>query len=452
MQVNRISRFTYQNSKRAIALWVLFVWSHFSYAQDNFWSLEDCLEYALDNNLDIALSQYDLQSAERVFKDNKFSLLPTLNSNVTHGYNWGKSIDPFTNEFASSRVRTNNLYLNSDWLLFSGMSKYHLRKKNEDQYRYQQYNQEVLKRNLKIDVTAQYLQVLMAYQLKMIAEEQLKYSQGELRRIKVLVELDANAPRDALRMNAQLQADSLEFIKTENQLALSMLQLKQYLNIDETQDFHINLASQSNQSLSEMKAVESLPLVALPEMKQVELESSMAMHQWKQAKGERYPSLYLSGSLGSGYSGNNLEIVNDVPVAKSFGNQLKDNFYQSLTMTLAIPIFNNAQVSQDIALAQIAHQQTTIKKKQIYWDLIRKIEQTKVEVLNAQSEAESAAQSYQSAKASFDATAILYREGRAGFIDYLEERNALFRAQVESDKAKVQYVFKLKVLGYYLDN
>ncbi len=203
--------------KRKLTILFLLL-TNLAFSQEKHWTLNDCIKHALKNNLSLASSKLELEASLSAKKHAKYKHLPTLNAYGTHGYNWGQSIDPFTNEFATDRVRSNNFYLSSTWTLFAGFEQYHITQKLKNRTVSQQYNLEVQQRNLKIDVSAQYLQILVNHYQVEIADEQIKYTKEELKRGKILVKLQEKTNYDLYQIEAQIALDSLSLTKARNEL------------------------------------------------------------------------------------------------------------------------------------------------------------------------------------------------------------------------------------------
>ena len=117
--------------KRLILLFVVFLPGLLMAQTAGIWSLEDCVNYALTNNVDIKQQMLSIEMSEADLLQSKLDILPDFNGYVSHGYNWGRTIDRFSNEFATSRVRSNNLYLSSSVVLFNGLQKFNYIKKTE---------------------------------------------------------------------------------------------------------------------------------------------------------------------------------------------------------------------------------------------------------------------------------------------------------------------------------
>lgn len=130
---------------------------------------------------------------------------------------------------------------------------------------------------------------------------------------------------------------------------------------------------------------------------------------------------------------------------------MEENFYQSAILTLSVPIFNNAQVSRNIALSKIELEKSRVAKEEALLELQNKIEQLQIEIINAISELEASAVALESAKLSFQAAEIRYKEGLISFMEYTEVKTRLFRSKLELLQAKFLYKFKLDILECYID-
>lgn len=416
-----------------------------SIAQTN-WTLEDCLNYATENHLSIQLKQLDIQNAATQNKQASFNALPSVNGGVTHGYNWGQSIDPFTNQFASNRVQTNNLYFSSSWSIFKGFQNYHLQKKTNSELQYQHYNLEVERRNLKIDITAAYLQVVLNHSIWQIKTEQFGYSLNQKQRIQALVDSEYLTTNDLLETVAQTAMDSAQMVKSKNEYIVSLLQLKQLLNLELKEEFSIQL---SNFIESNSGVKTELDYVNLPELKALELKQQMSELELKIAQGRLSPSLSINASMGSGYSGNNQEFVGNQLQPKPFPTQLEENFYQTAALSLSIPLFNNWLNGAEIQRSKIEIERTRIEKTQLIQSLAYKIEQLQIELINIKGTIEAMKMALSSAEAAFESATLKYENGYIKLTEFLEIKNKLFATQRELTQLNVELLFKEMVLRVY---
>jgi len=413
---------------------------------NNTWNLEKCINYATKNNLDFKTSQLNLTQIEIQKKQTKYALLPSLSGGASHGYNWGQKIDPFTNQFATDRVRSNSLYLSSNVTLFSGLRNYYLKKKTNSDYLVQKYNNEIQKRNLKIEVTALFLQALLNQKTIAIANKKLNYSVKQKNRIQILIFQEHKTKYDLYEIESQLAMDSLVLVKAKNEYKISVLQLKQYLSLKKETTFEIDTVFNQKEVSNSYFKVDYENLIETNLQKE---QQKINTYNLKIAKSGLYPTLSLSASLGSGYSGNNKELVGQEYLPKPFDIQLQNNFYQTVTLNLSIPIFNGYQTRTQINSAKIEIKKAQIQQEKISLDLENKIEKLKIEIDNLSTQIQSTKIALFSTQKAFEVATLKYESGTINFYQYSESRNKLFEIQSEYLQVQFRYSFKVRILECY---
>ncbi len=410
------------------------------------WTLDKCIDYSLENNLTLKSFVLDVQISENRVQKSNFNYLPTVNGNANHGYNWGQSIDPFTNKFAASQVRTNSFYLSSNVILFSGMQRYYLQEKSKSVYLNEQFNLEVKSRNLKMDITSNYLQVVLNKKSIEIAERQLQLSQKQKERIAEFVKFEKLTSFDLLEIESQVAQDQMQLTRVENDYKTSVLFLKQNLNLSSQVDFQIDTTLFLQPIL-----FDSLTIENLPEIKSSKQELESAIITLHQLKGKVYPTLSLFSYLGTGYSGNNKEMINGVMVPKLFRQQLNDNLYQSISLSLSIPIFNRMSNYSDIQLSKIEIEKKKLEVESSLFDFKSKIDQLILEIQLSESQQELMEISYSSLLKAFEVTTAKFEQGIITIYNFNEAKTKLFQMENEMIQSKFQTVFKKKILSLYVD-
>ncbi len=173
------------------------------------WTLEDCIEYALTNNIDVKQQMLSIKNGEETLLQSKLVLLPDLNGYASHGYNWGQTIDQYTNEFATARVRSNNFYLSSQFTIFNGLQQMNQIRKNEMDLMATKYSVDKFMDDVSMNIAAAYLQILYYGELKRVAEAQLDITQQQVDRTQKMVEAGTLARGDLLLIEAQLATEEL---------------------------------------------------------------------------------------------------------------------------------------------------------------------------------------------------------------------------------------------------
>ena len=195
------------------------------------WTLEDCINYALENTLDIQKQIQSVESNKASLMQSALNLLPNLNANGTNYWNFGQTIDMYTNTFATTTVRSNNFYIASNMVLFNGLQKLNTVKQNKIMVLASQYDLDVLKNSISLSVAGYYLDILFNSELLDVANEQLSISKQQVDRIQKMVEAGSSARGDLLNIQAQKAAEELTQVQASNQLYISYLSLQQLIDI-----------------------------------------------------------------------------------------------------------------------------------------------------------------------------------------------------------------------------
>jgi outer membrane protein len=285
-----------------------FLWMATKAQDSKIWTLEDCINYALDNNISIKKQDLLIKTQEELLLQSKLGILPNLNGYASHGYNWGQRVDPFTNDFATDKVRSNNLYLQGDLNLFSGLQQLNLIKRNMLNMQSAQLDADYYRDEIAVTVATQYLQTLFYIEFVAMAKNQIDITHQQVERTRKLVDAGTLAKGDLLTIEAQLASEELSIVEAENDLSLSNLNLTQLLEIPTPKGFEIERPEVGLMDQPEILTPEQIFGVAVkerPEIQSAEIKLESSERSLSLARGAYYPSLSLNGSLGSGYSGAN---------------------------------------------------------------------------------------------------------------------------------------------------
>lgn len=411
------------------------------------WTLDQCIDTALNRNLLIQQKQIENGIATYNLKAAKTNLLPALNANATHGYNWGQTIDLFTNQFATNRVMFDNFYLNSSVILFSGLQNYYNIKLNNLSVQEIGVDLLITERNVKIDVSSAFLQVLLNKDVVELAKENIEKSTVHLQRTHELLNAKQATQAELLEIEAQVELDRYFRTKAESDLRYSKLLLQQLLNLQTSDSFDV---ADSFLDLPALSSADDASIEMLPELLKIEIGAQKQLFLLKSAKGRFYPTLNLSGSLGSGYSQNNKVInSNGDYVARPFGEQINNNLYQSVMVSLSIPIFNKNANRTQVKIKELELQSLLIEKQNEYNRLKQTIEQLTLDISNASNQIEALEKVRQSASLNYGNFLIRYENGDVSFTQLMENRNKLIVAESELLQANYQLLLKQVVLGFY---
>ena len=447
------------------------------------WTLEDCINYALENNLDIQKQIQSVESNKASLMQSALNLLPNLNANGTNYWNFGQTIDQYTNTFATTTVRSNNFYLSSNVVLFNGLQKLNTVKQNKIMVLASQYDLDVLKNSISLSVAGYYLDILFNSELLDVANEQLSISKQQVDRIQKMVEAGSSARGDLLNIQAQKAAEELTQVQASNQLYISYLSLQQLIDIPVAKDFRIekpNLkAIEAPRQPVTPEVIYEHALKTRPEIRAAELRVDAAQKRLAIARGIITPTLSVSGSWGTGYSGIDKEIDPSVPPTitpykmgitqlsrdtvigyqmnyatrlKSFGDQLKTNNNQSVGFSLSIPIFNGWQGRANITQAKISKNQAELDLGIQKRSLLKLIEQAYADAVAALQKYNSSLEQVNAQSESFKYTQQKFDVGMMTSFDYNNSKKDLTKAQSDLLQAKYDFIFKTTILEFYMGN
>lgn len=411
------------------------------------WNLDKCIKFGLENNLDLETQKMNVSLSKSVLRQTRYNFIPTLNARATHEYNWGQRIDPFTNTFATKRVQSNNFYLSSSVTLFSGLHNYYLKQQATSDIKIQSYQVDIQKRNLKIEIISNYLQILLNQEILKSYIEKLNQTEKQKSRIEILINSGRITKFSLTEIEAQIALDSFNIIKSQSDIEISILRLKQIINLSDSESFETEQPIDKENKLLEK---EEVVIVNLVEIKQIEEQILKNELERKIAKSAIYPSLTLNGSVGSGYSGNNTKLNDNGELTpKLFDKQLDENLYQTVALTLNIPIFNNNRTKLAIEKAKITRLKTEINRKRITRDLQNKVSQLKIEIKNEKFQLLSAMKALKSSETVLENAQLKYRNGIINFITFNEFSTKLFLAKSNYIQVKYNLFFKQKLLQQY---
>ena len=461
----------------SLAITILLIITGGIYAQ-KVWSLEDCINYALDNNIQVKQQELNIELQQEDYLQSKLTMLPDLNGYASHGYNWGQTIDRFTNQFATERVRSNNFYAQTSVTIFNGFQLLNTVKQSKLYLEATKYDADKFMDDISVNIATYYLQVLYNIESLKTAENQLEVTLQQVERTKKLVEAGTLARGDLLTVEAQAAAEELVVVNAQNALQLSYLDLTQALDLPSPEGFEVEKPDieidKDIKLLPSPDNVYGYAVINRPEIKAAEARLDASERGLSIARGSPSPSLSLSASWGSGYSGANkigenpyMETIpigytaNDVLVysditqygdykVKPFSEQIDDNNNQTFMIHLNIPIFNGWQARSSIQKAKINRNISE------YNLALEKLNLNKL-INQAYNDAESAFKKYRSAQKKVHATeeAFKYSEQKfnVGLItsyEYNDTKKELTSAQSELISAKYEFLFMITILDFYM--
>ena len=415
------------------------------------WTLENCIHYAFENNIQIKQSKLQVQSIQADLKQSKFEFAPTLNGSSS--MNWGRSIDPNTNTYVSNTM-TSSFGVSSGMTLFNGFQKLNVVKQNELNYNSSLYDSEKMENDIALQLTGAYLNILFNHEMLMVAKNQADITKQQIKRTKNLVEAGTLPQGDLLEIEAQGLMEEVNVIRADNNLSLSYLDLLQILDLPANQEFEIE---RPNISINdELKVIASEQVYAnavdfMPEIKRAQLDVLSSNRGVMIAKGAIYPSLSIRGGVNSNYIDSKLIVYNDPNSSViPFWDQISDNRSEYLTLSLNLPIFNAYQTSTRIKKAEIQNINSKFNLELAKNALRKNIEQKYFDAISAYKTYHANKASVKSLKESFKYTEEKFNLGMLNSVEYNLAKSKVTQSESELLRAKYDYIFKTKILDFYM--
>ena len=444
---------------KRILILICFVFATASIYAQKQWTLEDCLRYAQDNNITIKKAFLNTEITKQNHFQSKMALLPNLNASLSDNTNFGRNIDPVTNQITIDRVRNNNFSLSSSVTLFNGFQSINNIRKNNFDYLSSKYDAEKIANDISVNIVTAYLQLLYNTDLVEVSQQKVEVSELQVERIAKMVEVGSLPKGDLLNTESQKAQEELQLINAQNQRDIAKLNLIQLLDLSVSESFDIvqlEVDVNENYSAVDNQAIYTLALENLPDVKSAETKLKSSERSLAISQGARSPRLSLSASIGTLYSDANKRLVYDslgaipTPQDYPFEDQFNDNVSQAISLSLSIPIFNNWQANSSISRAKIEVLQAQYSLQDAKNNLRKTIEQAQNDARSAQKKYIASKKSVAYQEESFQYTQNKYDLQLVNSYDYNNAKNTLFKAETDLLQSKYDYLFKTKMLDFYM--
>ncbi len=455
------------------------------------WSLQKCVQYALDNNISIKQQGIQADISVITYKQSKLSQLPTANFSNNDGYRFGKSQNPSTGILQNQNFFQIGLNLQSSVEIFNWFSKKNTILANEWSLQAAKAVTDKLREDISLNVANAYLQVLLAREQQEISDVQIKQSTAQLDIVNKQVRAGALPELNAVELEAQLANDSANYISSKGNVEQAKYVLKSYMNLDAAAPFEIEEPPADKipvEPIADLQPedVYALALANLPQQRVNDYNIKAAEKNSLAAKGALYPSISAYGSLGTNYGyfrspvyeqiqtgyGSTGFVVNDgmggfVDVQRPLytqggktgyitsdplGTQFSNNFGQSIGISLSVPIFNGWQAKANYEKSKLNVRTLGYQRDLDNQTLKQDIYQAHNSAVVALEKFNSSASAVDAAQRTYDFALKRFNIGMLGTFELITDQNNLFKAKLQYILNQFDYVFKMKVLEYYKGN
>jgi outer membrane protein len=414
------------------------------------WSLQKCIDYAIQNNIQIKQQVLNSEYYNNQLGQAKFNRLPNLNAGFQNNMSFGRSLG-YDNTYQNVNSNQTSGSLSANVTLWNGFTLTNSIKMADMDLRASLETMQKAKDDMMLNIAASYLEILFAEELVTVSEDVLKITQLQIDRTGKLVEAGSLAKGSLLEIEAQFAREELDVVNAQNRVQLAYLGLYQFLELPSTESFKIEkpLLPEvgANMTMLNTMDVFKKAVEIRPEVKSAEFKLESARQQLLIAKGNLLPSLTFGGNYYNLYNNKYSDYFTKAKI--SFGDQLKNNPRYGFGFTLNIPIFNRYQAQTGVKNSQIQLENTELQLQSTKNLLRKDIEQAYTNALAAFKRYVANQKAVVSSKEAFRYTEEKFNVGMINSVEYNQTKNNLTKAQSDLLQAKYEYIFRTKILDFY---
>ncbi|MEZ5106657.1 MAG: TolC family protein [Draconibacterium sp.] len=408
------------------------------------WSLNDCISYALNQNVAVRKSNLVNLSNQINAEEAQAQKLPSVSASVRQNFNWANSTSEITGEKNFTGSNNSSYTVNSSIVIYNASKLNNLIKQAQLDLESGKYDSETVKESVTLSILSAYLQVLFNEEQVKNAKNQMDATSEQLGYSEERLTLGIISKSDYLQVKSQLATEKLNLANAQSQLSIAKVNLMQLIELPVNSSFKIaqpDLGKSVNQNLYPMPLdVYNIALGIKPQIKSAEYQKESAALNEKVAAAGFYPTLSADAGIGTGYN---------VHTEQGYFGQLSDQVSPSVGFSLSIPIFQKKQVKSSVAQAKISYQNAELQEIDTKNQLRKEIEQVCVDVISSQTEYEASIEQYESTLESYNIAEEKFNNGLINSVDFLFEKTNLITAESQLLQSKFSVIFNYKILDFY---
>jgi outer membrane protein len=423
---------------------IIFIGNNMYAQQGKIWTLEDCIGYALQQNIDVQKSALNNQSYQEYAEQAKAQRFPNVSASVDENLGWSPKM--------GSGNSKNSYSVNSSVTLFNASRLNNQIKQAGLNVQGGEYSLETTRESISLSILNAFLQVLYAEEQVKNSEKQIESTTEQVNLAKERLTLQVISQADYLQVKSQLASEKLTLANSISQLAIAKVNLMQLMELPVTDSFEIAKPS-LGEDINELRnpvvqAVFDSALAIKPQIKKAAIDKQVAQLDEKIAKAGYFPTLSANAGISTSYqraisSGNSNTF-------DPYMTQLNDGLYPSLSLSLSIPIYEKRQVKTSVAIAKIDYQTAELTETNTKNTLRKNIEQACQDVKSAQVKYEASLENYQATKESSVLSDEKFKQGIINTVDYMVSKTNLITAESELLQSKFNLIFSYKIMDFYL--
>ncbi len=412
------------------------------------WTLEDCIAYALEQNISVKRNVFSNQSLSEMYEQAKAQRLPSVNASVSQNFNWSRMTS--TSDLSGT---TNSAYsVNSGVTVFNGARINNQIRQSKLDIDAGKYDLETTKESVSLNILSAFLQVLYAEEQVRNSEKQIESTSQQVNLALERLNLKVISQADYAQVKSQFASEKLNLANAINQLAISRVNLMQLMELPVSDSFKIASPPSENlineQRKPDVQSIFEKALSIKPQIKSAEINKEIASLDEKIARAGYIPILSASAGLST-VALYNLYSNNDE--SSPYFDQLNDRLNPSAGLSLSIPVYQRRQAKTSLALARINYQNAELNETDTRNQLRKNIEQACQDVISAQTEYEASLENYNATRESSALSNEKFNQGLINSVDYLVSKTTLILAESKLLQSKYNLIFSYKILDFYTE-
>ncbi|MDA3954459.1 MAG: TolC family protein [Bacteroidales bacterium] len=416
------------------------------------WTLEDCINYAIENNITVKREELSADAADKAHFQSLMELLPNANTTGNHYINSGKTLNTETYTYEDQTYQGGRFNISSELTIFNGLQNFNTIRKNKLDLLAQLESVEKVKNDITLNVATSYLQILLNKELRDNAQQQIDITIKQIEKTKTLYEIGNASKGDLLQIQSQAAGEKAALTDAENNLKISYLDLVQLLYLEDPNNFDIVIPEildiTLGNNITTVNDVYNDALAFLPEIKSAELYLKSSEMNLAISYGSISPSLTFGYQYQSRYN----ELATNIADPGSnypYLEQIGDNASQAIYLALRIPLFNNWRTGNSINQAKISLNDAglflDLQKQNLYKD----IQLVKTQAIASLDRYKANLEAVKAMEEAFRYTEQKYQVGLVDILEYNTAKNQLNKSNSDLAQAKYEYIFRTKILEFY---
>lgn len=403
------------------------------------WRLQDCLDYALEHNIQVKKSKIALLSGEEDESQARARLFPSLSASVSQGF-----VNYPSGETQNNNSYSGNYSVNANLTLFDGGKRINAIKQQEIQNQVNELSIEQNENDIRISLVQAYMQVLYAMESVTISENTVEVSKAQRDRAEELYRAGSISSVDLAQLESQYSTDKYQLVVAKKNLDNYRLQLKQLLELDIMEEMVLAVPELTEQHvvmpLPDKEIVYNQSLAVMPEIRTGELAIDKAELEIKRAKAGYLPTLSFNAGVSTGHVSG---------IGSAFDTQMWNRLNENIGLTLSIPIYSNRENKTAVNKARLAIDNSRLELLNAQKGLLRTVEGIYLDATSSQVQYLSANERLNYVKQSFDLTQEQFFLGMKNTIELLTEKNNLLNSRQELLQSKYMAIMSIQLLNIY---